>query len=56
MEETFELDVCSTELQCLWVRVYDDDGQYGTDDLMGSVVLPLSGLPADGGTVRGATR
>lgn len=53
-EETFELDVCSTELQCLWVRVYDDDGQYGTDDLMGSVVLPLSGLPADGGVVRGS--
>ena len=53
-EETFELDVCSTELQCLWVRVYDDDGQYGTDDLMGSVVLPLSGLPADGSTVRGS--
>ena len=53
-EETFELDVCSTELQCLWVRVYDDDGQYGTDDLMGSAVLPLSGLPADGSTVRGS--
>ena len=36
------------------MRVYDDDGQYGTDDLMGSVVLPLSGLPADGSTVRGS--
>ena len=53
-DETFELDVCSTELQCLWVRIYDDDGQYGTDDLMGSVVLPLSGLPTDGTTVRGS--
>ena len=43
--EEFVLDVCSTEIQCLWVRVFDDDGAYGTDDLMGSVVLPLGGLP-----------
>lgn len=27
--EDFVVDVCSTELQCLWIRVFDDDGGYG---------------------------
>ena len=43
--EEFVVDVCSTELQCLWLRVFDDDGGYGGDDSMGSVVLSLASLP-----------
>jgi hypothetical protein len=47
-DEHFVVDVCSTELQCLWVRVYDDGASYGTNDLMGSAVLPLASLPYNG--------
>ena len=45
-DETFVLDVMSTELQCVWIRVFDDDGDYNAHDLMGTVVLPLAGLPS----------
>ena len=44
-DETFALDVMSTELQCVWIRVFDDDGGYSTHDLMGAAVLPMAGLP-----------
>ena len=44
-DEHFTLPVMSTELQCVWCRVYDDDGGYSAHDLMGTVVLPLAGLP-----------
>ena len=42
--ETFVLDVCSTEIQCLWVRVLDDDGGYGADNLLGTAVVPLAAM------------
>ena len=45
-DETFVLDVMSTELQCVWIRVFDDDGDYNAHDVMGTVVLPLAGLPS----------
>ena len=45
-DETFALDVMSTELQSVWIRVFDDDGEYSAHDHMGTVVLPLAGLPA----------
>jgi len=44
-DETFALDVMSTELQCVWIRVFDDDGDYSAHDLMGAAVLPMAGLP-----------
>jgi hypothetical protein len=44
-DETFALDVMSTELQCVWIRVFDDDGGYSAHDLMGAAVLPMAGLP-----------
>ena len=42
--ETFVLDVCSTEIHCLWVRVLDDDGGYGADNLLGTAVVPLAAM------------
>ena len=56
--ETFVLDVCSTEIHCLWVRVLDDDGGYGADNLLGTAVVPLAAMKglADARGARGVWR